>query len=65
MMIEMMFAECIDGLIMGMSFERGTWINKKIIMMQRNTLAVLDSDYNFTELTKEDLISNDWKVVNA
>ena len=48
MMIEMMFAECIDGLIMGMSFERGAWINKKRIMMQRNTLAVLDSDYNFT-----------------
>lgn len=60
----MMFSECIDGLIMGMSFERGTWINKKRIMMQRNTLAVVDSDYNFTVLTKEDLISNDWKAIN-
>ena len=64
-MIEMMFAECIDGLIMGMEFERGTWVNKKRICLKNNVLTIFNCDYDPVPLSKEDLIKDDWRVVNA
>lgn len=60
-----MFTECIDGLIMGMEFERGTWVNKKRVCMKNNVLTILNCDSDNASLSKEDLIKDDWRVVNA
>lgn len=60
-----MFTECIDGLIMGMEFERGTWVNKKRICLKNNVLTILNCDSDYASLNKEDLIKDDWRIVNA
>lgn len=60
-----MFTECIDGLIMGMEFERGTWVNKKRICLKNNVLTILNCDSDHVPLNKEDLIKDDWRIVNA